>query len=86
LGNTNQGAAGQVDAFQAVKHDSQQEQDTNNFQLLSVTMAHVYALGRFPLHHRDPFDRLLEAQSYQEGLTLVTNDPKLTAYAIPLLW
>ena len=42
-----------------------QEQATNDFGLLSVTMAHVYALDRFPLHHRDPFDRLLVAQAHQ---------------------
>ena len=64
----------------------QQEQATNDFRLLPVTMDHVYALDHFPLHHRDPFDRLLVAQAHQEGLTLVTHDPKLSAYSVPLLW
>lgn len=64
----------------------QQEQATNDFRLLPVTMDHVYALDHFPLHHRDPFDRLLMAQAHQEGLTLVTHDPKLSAYSMPLLW
>jgi PIN domain nuclease of toxin-antitoxin system len=63
----------------------QQEQATNDFRLLPVTMAHVYALDGFPLHHRDPFGRLLVAQAYQEELTLVTHDPKLSAYSVPLL-
>jgi PIN domain nuclease of toxin-antitoxin system len=64
----------------------QEEQVTNGFRLLPVTIEHVYALDSFPLHHRDPFDRLLIAQAHQEGLTLVTHDPKLSPYSVPLLW
>jgi PIN domain nuclease of toxin-antitoxin system len=64
----------------------EQEQTTNVFRLLPVTMAHIFALDLFPLHHRDPFDRLLIAQAHQEEMTLVTHDPKLSAYAVPLLW
>ncbi len=63
-----------------------EEQPVNGFEILPVTMDHVYALDSFPLHHRDPFDRLLAAQAHREGLTLVTHDPKLSAYAISLLW
>jgi PIN domain nuclease of toxin-antitoxin system len=64
----------------------QEEQATNGFRVLSVTLEHVYALDSFPLHHRDPFDRLLLAQAHREGLTLVTHDPKFSAYSVPLLW
>lgn len=64
----------------------QEEQAMNGFRLLPVTMDHVYALDSLPLHHRDPFDRLLIAQAHQEGLTLVTHDPKFSAYSISLLW
>jgi len=64
----------------------QEEQATNGFRLLPVTIEHVYALDSFPLHHRDPFDRLLIAQAHQEGLTLVTHDPKLSPYPVSLLW
>jgi PIN domain nuclease of toxin-antitoxin system len=64
----------------------QEEQATNGFRLLPVTIEHIYALDSFPLHHRDPFDRLLIAQAYREGLTLVTHDPKLSPYSISLLW
>ena len=64
----------------------QEEQVTNGFRVLPVTLEHVYALDSFPLHHRDPFDRLLIAQAHQEGLTLVTHDPQFPAYAVPLLW
>ena len=64
----------------------QEEQATNGFRVLPVTLDHVYALDSFPLHHREPFDRLLIAQAHQEGLTLVTHDPKLSPYSVSLLW
>ena len=64
----------------------QEEQATNGFRLLPVTIEHVYALDSLPPHHRDPFDRLLIAQAHQEGLTLVTHDPKLSPYSVSLLW
>lgn len=64
----------------------QEGQATNGFRLLPVTIEHVYALDGFPLHHRDPFDRLLIAQAHQEGMTLVTHDPKLSPYSVSLLW
>lgn len=60
--------------------------DTNNFQFLGVEFAHIEALDSLPFHHRDPFDRLLIAQAIHEGLTLVSNDSKFTAYPVPLLW
>lgn len=64
----------------------EQKQSTNNFRLLPITMDHVHALDHLPLHHRDPFDRLLVAQAQHERMTLVTHDPKLSAYTVPLLW
>ena len=58
----------------------------NGFRLLRVELAHVAALDRLPLHHRDPFDRLLIAQAIHENLTLVSSDPKFSAYPVSLLW
>jgi PIN domain nuclease of toxin-antitoxin system len=64
----------------------QEEQATNGFRILPVTLEHVYALDSLPLHHRDPFDRLLIAQAYQESLILVTHDLQFSAYSVSLLW
>lgn len=47
---------------------------------------HVIRAGSLPLHHRDPFDRLLVAQAQIENLTLVTPDPLFKPYDVPLLW
>jgi len=52
---------------------------------LPVALMHVLSLDALPLHHKDPFDRLLIAQSIEENLTLVTADSRFLAYSIKLL-
>lgn len=56
----------------------------NFFQELPVNIEHGLEVGRLPLHHRDPFDRLLVAQARCEGLILLTTDKKLSAYDVRL--
>ena len=51
-----------------------------NFELLPITPDHAAAVDDLPLHHRDPFDRLLIAQSLCEGMWLLTHDAALAAY------
>lgn len=53
---------------------------------LPVTHEHALVAAALPLHHRDPFDRLLVAQAQVDGLTLVTGDPQMAAYDVPILW
>ena len=43
------------------------------------------AAGRLPLHHRDPFDRILVAQAATEGLTLVSRDESIALYDMDIL-
>lgn len=59
---------------------------TLGHQTLPILPPHVFALERMPLHHKDPFDRLLVAQAQVEGLQLVTADQALRPYDVPLLW
>lgn len=61
------------------------QQDTNNLTVSPVALPHVLALDALPFHHKDPFDRLLIAQSIEEDLTLVTADSQFSAYSIKLL-
>ena len=56
------------------------------FDELSVCMTHADAVRRLPLHHRDPFDRMLVAQALVDGLTIVSRDPLLSAYTAPVVW
>lgn len=58
----------------------------NGFEALNVTVEHVLALEPLPLHHRDPFDRLLVAQAMAEGLLLVSADSALDPYPAPRIW
>jgi PIN domain nuclease of toxin-antitoxin system len=46
---------------------------------------HGLQVGELPLHHRDPFDRLLVAQAQLEGLTIVTRDPRIARYDVQTL-
>ena len=50
------------------------QQETNALTVLAVTLAHVLLVDALPFHHKDPFDRLLIAQSIEEDLTIVTTD------------
>ncbi len=56
------------------------------FLELGITSAHGIRAGALPPHHGDPFDRMLIAQAQSEGLTLVSNDARIAAYDVPILW
>lgn len=58
----------------------------NGLAVLSVELAHVYRLERLPLHHNDPFDRLLLAQAQAEGMALVSADGKIGPYDVAVIW
>jgi PIN domain nuclease of toxin-antitoxin system len=53
---------------------------------LPVSYLHSLAVYELPLHHGDPFDRLLVAQAISEGLTLITADRDIKRYSLDLLW
>jgi len=53
---------------------------------LAVSVEHTAAVEQLPPHHRDPFDRMLVAQASLEGAALVSGDPALRRYDIPLIW
>lgn len=50
--------------------------------ILSVSLDHVEVVRGLPLHHKDPFDRLLVAQAHAESMTLLTRDHQLQRYPI----
>lgn len=59
--------------------------ETARFCELPLTVAHAAELRQLPLLHKDPFDRVLVAQARAEGLTLVSRDPLVLAYDVPIL-
>ncbi|TVR21849.1 MAG: type II toxin-antitoxin system VapC family toxin [Ilumatobacter sp.] len=53
---------------------------------LAITSAHALAAGRFRIDHRDPFDRMLAAQSMIMGVALVTSDPVFGRFPCGTFW
>jgi PIN domain nuclease of toxin-antitoxin system len=58
----------------------------NNFEILPIGLNHATAVEMLPMHHRDPFDRLLVAQCQIEQIPLVSADPVFDQYGITRLW
>ncbi|UEO00081.1 type II toxin-antitoxin system VapC family toxin [Acidiferrobacter thiooxydans] len=56
----------------------------NAYSELSVTSEHAVAIMGLPAIHKDPFDRILIAQSLVEGVMLLTTDPVIARYAGPI--
>ncbi len=76
---------GKLKLSQTLKELVESQQETNSLQILPVELADVLALDNLPFHHKDPFDRLLLAQSIIQDITLVTADDTLSAYPVKLL-
>jgi PIN domain nuclease of toxin-antitoxin system len=56
----------------------------NRYVELPVSGEHAVAVAGLPPLHRDPFDRMLVAQSIVEGVTLLTSDPRVAQYPAPV--
>ena len=61
------------------------ELEDSGFRLLPISLDHVDVIRSMPLHHRDPFDRIMIAQAMVEGLTFVTRDQHFEDYNVTLL-
>ncbi|HXH23726.1 MAG TPA: type II toxin-antitoxin system VapC family toxin [Vicinamibacterales bacterium] len=59
--------------------------DRQPIEQLPILPDHAHEFGELPLHHRDPFDRMLVAQARVENLTMVTRDPRIREYDIAVL-
>jgi PIN domain nuclease of toxin-antitoxin system len=62
------------------------EMTANRLLLLPIELAHTTVTATLPLHHRDPFDRMLVAQSLVERFPLVSADPVFDRYGVTRLW
>jgi PIN domain nuclease of toxin-antitoxin system len=58
----------------------------NGIQGLSIEISHAVHVYTLPAHHRDPFDRMLVSQAQLEGLPILTADPKISLYAVKVVW
>jgi PIN domain nuclease of toxin-antitoxin system len=62
------------------------QQRKNQLRLLSIELNHVLALETLPLHHHDPFDRLLIAQATMEQAVLLSRDMIFHRYPVDVRW
>lgn len=55
-------------------------------KVLPITLNHVLRIESLELHHRDPFDRMLVAQSLEEGIPVLSADPLFKNYPVQVIW
>jgi PIN domain nuclease of toxin-antitoxin system len=60
--------------------------ERNRIDLLNITVAHTIRTASLPFHHRDPFDRMLIAQSLTESIPIVSGDAVFDLYGVIRLW
>jgi len=58
----------------------------NDIEILPITMAHLAIYTTLPLHHRDPYDRLLIAQAITEKVSIISIDVTFDSYPISRIW
>jgi PIN domain nuclease of toxin-antitoxin system len=58
----------------------------NGIEMLPISVDHLLALERLPMHHRDPFDRMLISQSVRENVPIITSDLMFKRYPIEVIW
>jgi PIN domain nuclease of toxin-antitoxin system len=56
------------------------------FRELPISVDHAVQAANLPLHHKDPFDRIIIAQALLEGLAIVTGDPVFDQYGVTRTW
>jgi PIN domain nuclease of toxin-antitoxin system len=58
----------------------------NGIQLLDIKLEHLKVVATLPLHHRDPFDRLLISQAMVEDILLISADSVFSLYPVRRMW
>lgn len=74
-------AGGQASGGRDNRYDAE-----NAFQPLPISLEHARLAGFLPMRDRDPFDRVLAAQSEIEGMPLITADPVFQTFGTQVLW
>ena len=69
----------------AAPDDLEQQVQQGGFLPLPISIAHAIAAGQLARHHEDPFDRMLIAQAFAEGLTIVTRDKRFADYGVSFM-
>jgi PIN domain nuclease of toxin-antitoxin system len=62
------------------------QQNINNIQIFPIELEHIWQLKNLPLHHRDPFDRMLIAQAMTEKMPILSIDSIFQNYSVNTIW
>jgi len=60
--------------------------ENSGFTVLPIELEHAMRAGALPLHHKDPFDRMLIAQAHAESLFVISSDPVFDHYGVRRIW
>lgn len=60
--------------------------DRNQIEIIPITCDHLFTLSKLPLHHYDPFDRLIISQAIAEDLVVITRDKLFKKYKVKQQW
>ncbi len=63
-----------------------EQRSHNGLLLLGIEPPDICGLSQLPLHHADPFDRLIISQARRRGFSVVTNDGEFSRYGLPVVW
>ena len=77
---------GKMNLLQPVKPFIATQLTANRMKLLPLELDEIERISQMPLHHKDPFDRVLAAQSLVHGMPLISIDPKLDLYQVKRIW
>jgi PIN domain nuclease of toxin-antitoxin system len=58
----------------------------NNIKILNINLNHLYRIEKLPLHHRDPFDRLIISQAIEDKIPIIGSDELFDYYQIKRIW
>lgn len=61
------------------------EESICQMRFCPIKLTHIWGLGALPDHHKDPFDRLLIAQSSAEKIPLISDDSKIAKYSVTVV-
>jgi PIN domain nuclease of toxin-antitoxin system len=77
---------GKLNLGMSIKELVDEQVINNGIELLSITTEHLAVIANLPLHHRDPFDRLIISQAMVEQIPVVGTDEVFDSYPIQRLW
>jgi len=77
---------GKLDLELSIEQLVEEQIIANGIEILPITTEHIAVVANLPLHHRDPFDRLIISQVMVEQIPIVGRDKVFDSYSVQRLW